>query len=194
MFLFIDIEGSTALAERLGEFAFHRLVNRFVVDDAARTSHRREGNVMSENRNTGTFSAADLRRRMAEREAAKAAEEMRRLKEQQEKQKTVMEEFHKPPDRTPKQVTELVMQLVDRAAERGHSEVQVYRFPNSLCTDHGRRINNSEPDWDQTLEGRPRAGYEFWRDHLRPLGFHLRAQVLEYPGGMPGDIGFFLTW
>jgi hypothetical protein len=26
---------------------------------------------MSENRNTGTFSAADLRRRMAEREAAK---------------------------------------------------------------------------------------------------------------------------
>jgi hypothetical protein len=49
-------------------------------------------------------------------------------------------------------------------------------------------------DWDQTLEGRPRAGYEFWRDHLRPLGFHLRAQVLEYPEGMPGDIGFFLTW
>ena len=31
-FLFIDIEGSTALAERLGELAFHRLVNRFVVD------------------------------------------------------------------------------------------------------------------------------------------------------------------
>jgi len=28
VFLFIDIEGSTALAERLGEFAFHRLVNR----------------------------------------------------------------------------------------------------------------------------------------------------------------------
>ena len=32
VFLFIDIEGSTALAERLGELAFHRLVNRFVVD------------------------------------------------------------------------------------------------------------------------------------------------------------------
>jgi hypothetical protein len=59
---------------------------------------------MSENRNTGTFSGADLRRRMAEREAAKAAEEMRRLKEQQEKQKAVMEEFHKPPDRTPEQL------------------------------------------------------------------------------------------
>ena len=32
VFLFIDIEGSTTLAERLGELAFHRLVNRFVVD------------------------------------------------------------------------------------------------------------------------------------------------------------------
>jgi adenylate cyclase len=35
VFLFLDIEGSTALAERLGELAFHRLVNRFVVDVTA---------------------------------------------------------------------------------------------------------------------------------------------------------------
>ena len=85
---------------------------------------------MSENRGTtrGNFSAADLRRRMAEREAAKAAEEMRHMKEQEEKQKAVMEEFHKPPARTPEQLLEPVMQLVNRAAERGQSEVQIYRF------------------------------------------------------------------
>jgi hypothetical protein len=59
------------------------------------------------------------------------------------------------------------MQLVSRAAERGQSEVQVYRFPNSLCSDRGRKINNSEPGWDETLEGRPAQGYEFWRDHLK---------------------------
>jgi hypothetical protein len=88
----------------------------------------------------------------------------------------------------------LIMQLVGHAADRGQSQVQVYRFPNTMCTDRGRRINNIEPDWPQTLEGRPKAGYEFWHDHLRPLGFGLRAEVLEYPGGMPGDIGFFLTW
>jgi len=34
---------------------------------------------------------------------------------------------------------------------------------------------------------------EFWRDHLRPLGFGLKAEVLEYPGGMPSGIGFILT-
>ena len=151
---------------------------------------------MSENRSTmtGTVSATDLRRRMAEREAAKAAEEMRQMKEQQEKQKAVMAEFHKPPDRTPEQLLQLVMQLVNRAAERGESEVQVYRFPNSLCSDRGRRINNSEPGWEETLEGRPKLGYEFWRDHLRPLGFGLKAEILDYPGGMPGDVGFILTW
>jgi hypothetical protein len=151
---------------------------------------------MSENRNTmtGIVSATDLRRRMAEREAGKAAEEMRQIKEQEEKQKAVMAEFHKPPDRTPEQVLQVVIQLVNRAAERGQSEVQVYRFPNNLCTDGGRRINNSLPNWEETLEGRPKLGYEFWRDHLRPLGFGLRAEILDYPGGMPGDVGFILTW
>ena len=151
---------------------------------------------MSENRSTmtGTVSATDLRRRMAEREAAKAAEEMRQMKEQEEKQKAVMAEFYKPPDRTPEQILQLVTQLVNRAAERGQSEVQVYRFPNSLCSDRGRRINNSEPGWEETLEGRPKLAYEFWHEHLRPLGFGLKAEVLEYPGGMPGDVGFILTW
>ena len=131
---------------------------------------------------------------MAEREAAKAAEEARHMKEEEEKKKAVYEEFFKAPDRTVEQLLQLTMQLVNRAAERGQGEVQVYRFPSGVCSDHGRRINNSLPDWEETLQGRPRLGYEFWRDHMRPLGFGLRAEVLEYPGGMPGDIGFILTW
>jgi len=143
---------------------------------------------------SGTFSAADLKRRMAERAATRAAEELQHMREQEEKQKAVIEEFHKPPARTPEQLLQLIMRLVTQAAESGQSEIQIYRFPNSLCTDGGRRINNSLPDWEKTLEGRPKLGYEFWHDHLRPLGFGLKAEVIEYPGGMPGDIGFFLTW
>ena len=139
------------------------------------------------------FSAADLRRRMVEREMAKAAEELRHMKEQEEKQKAVMEEFHQPPARTPEQLIQLIMQLVTRAAEAGHTEVQVYPFPNDLCTDRGRRINNSLPDWEKTLEGRPKLGYEFWRDHLRPLGFGFKAEVLEYPGECPATSASFLA-
>ena len=150
---------------------------------------------MSSDRNTTqTFSVAEIKRRMAEREAAKAAEELRRMREQEEKQMAVMAEFHKPPERTPEQLLHFVQQLVNHAAEAGQTEVQVYRFPNEMCSDRGRRINNSEAGWEETLEGRPKAAYEFWHDHLRPLGFHLKAEVLDYPGGMPGDIGFFLTW
>ena len=155
---------------------------------------------MSDNRGTtqpvgtGIFTVADLKRRMTEREAAKAAEEARHMQEQEEKQNAVMAEFHKPPERTPEQLLHMVMQLVNGAADRGQTEVQVYRFPNTMCTDRGRRINNSEADWPQTLEGRPKLGFEFWREHLQPLGFGLKAEVLEYPGGMPGDIGFFITW
>ena len=80
---------------------------------------------MSENRSSaqpagpGVFSAADMKRRMAEREAAKAAEEMRHMKEQEEKQKAVMEEFHKPLERTGEQLMQVVMQLVSHAADRG---------------------------------------------------------------------------
>jgi hypothetical protein len=124
---------------------------------------------MSENRGTtrsaapGIFSAADIKLRMTEREAQKAAEELRRMKEQEEKQKAVMAEFHAPPARTPEQLMQLIMQLVSQAADRGQTEVQVYRFPNGLCTDRGRRINNSLPGWEETLEGRPKLGYEFWR-------------------------------
>ena len=155
---------------------------------------------MSDNRSapepagSGIFSVADLKRRMIEREAAKAAEEARHMREQEEKQKAVTEEFQKPPERSPEQLMQLIMQLVSGAADRGQTEVQVYRFPNSMCTDRGRRINNSEADWPETLQGRPKLGFEFWREHLQPLGFGLKAEVLEYPGGMPGDIGFFVTW
>ena len=152
---------------------------------------------MSDNRGatpSGILSAADIKRRMAQREAARAAEEARRREAQEEQQKAVMAEFQKPPARTPEQLLAQIVRLVSQAADRGQTEVQVYRFPNTMCTDRGRRINNVQPDWPETLEGRPKAGYEFWRDHLRPLGFGLKAEVLEYPGGMPGDIGFFVTW
>jgi hypothetical protein len=155
---------------------------------------------MSDTRNptqppgAGAFSAADIKRRMAERDAAKAAEELRHMREQEEHQKAVMDEFHKPPDRTPEQLMQLITTLVDRAADQGQTEVQVYRFPNELCTDQGRAINNFEEGWEKTLTARPKLAYEFWHDRLRPLGFGLKAEILDYPGGMPGDVGLSLTW
>jgi hypothetical protein len=29
---------------------------------------------------------------------------------------------------------------------------------------------------------------------LEPQGYKLRAQIMDFPGGMPGDVGIFLRW
>jgi hypothetical protein len=86
---------------------------------------------MTQPTGAGVFSVADLKRRMAEREAARTAEETRHMRERKEKQKAVMAEFHKPPERTADQLMQLVMGLVNTAAERGQSEVQ--GLPLSEC-------------------------------------------------------------
>ena len=81
-----------------------------------------------------------------------------------------------------------------QAAERGEEEFLLLRFPTQLCNDAGRAINVGEPNWSATLRGEAAEIYLRWEQDLKPHGFGLRAQVLEFPGGMPGDIGLFLTW
>ena len=84
--------------------------------------------------------------------------------------------------------------LVEQAVRAGLTEVQVYRFPNTLCTDHGRAINQQEPGWEDTLTGVPKQLYQFWHKSLRPRGYKLRAQIVYFPGGLPGDVSMTLKW
>jgi molybdopterin-biosynthesis enzyme MoeA-like protein len=81
--------------------------------------------------------------------------------------------------------------LLDRLAR---PSVQVFRFPNHICTDNGRAINQVEDGWEQTLTGVPKEIYEFWKRQLKPRGYHIRYEIIDYPGGMPGDVGIFLSW
>ena len=80
------------------------------------------------------------------------------------------------------------------AAERGAKELLLLKFPSQLCGDGGRAINVADPDWPKSLRGEAAEIYLRWEHDLKPHGFHLTAQVLEFPGGMPGDIGLFLVW
>jgi len=84
--------------------------------------------------------------------------------------------------------------LVEQAVRAGLTEVQVYRFPNTLCTDHGRAINQQEPGWEDTLTGVPKQLYQFWHKSLRRRGYKLRAQIVDFPGGLPGDVSMTLKW
>jgi hypothetical protein len=91
-------------------------------------------------------------------------------------------------------VFERVSRVVKSAAERGEREVLAIRFSSEYCTDRGRAINSFESGWPETLTGFAKRAYEFWQKELEPQGYKLRAQIMDFPGGMPGDVGIFLRW
>jgi hypothetical protein len=92
------------------------------------------------------------------------------------------------------EVMDRVNAVIRTAAEQGLHEVQALTFPASYCNDRGRRINNLEADWPDSLEGFAKRAFDFYSKELKPLGFKLRAQILTYPGGTPGEVGIFLSW
>lgn len=143
------------------------------------------------------MSADDLRAYMTEVEMAKASKMLGAMDKAEEARKKLVDTLRKEIDVTPEKIAEIKHSLANKtraAAGRGEKEVLVMRFPSALCTDKGRAINNAEADWPTTLTGRPRQAYEFWKEHLQPAKYKLRAMIVDWPGGMPGDIAFFLSW
>lgn len=92
------------------------------------------------------------------------------------------------------EASERINNAVRIAAEQGKHEILVLRFPASFCKDGGRRINNFEPDWPDSLDGFGKTAFEFYEKELAPLGYTLRAEVMNFPGGMPGEVGMYLRW
>jgi hypothetical protein len=141
---------------------------------------------------TDLLKPEDLRSIIDDADMAKAREMLEREKKREAEQKDIRDAFMQREIHP--QVKERVNTAVRRAAEQGLHEIQIFVFPATYCNDSGRRINNSEPDWPASLEGFAKRAYEYYAKELRPLGYGLRAQVLDYPGGMLGSIGMFLRW
>jgi hypothetical protein len=127
-------------------------------------------------------------------EADKASDEARRRAREEEEKKALIERLTKPSGLSDEDVMKKAAAIIERAAKNGLTEVEVYRFPNSLCTDRGRAINQQELGWETTLTGIPKEIYEFWHRRLRPLDYKLRVQIVDFAGGVPGDIGITLKW
>jgi len=89
---------------------------------------------------------------------------------------------------------ERINKVIKDAAEQGKHEVLVLRFPSTFCKDGGRCINNFEPDWPKTLSGIAKKAFDYYVKELQPLGYTLRAEIMNFPGGMPGDVGLYLKW
>lgn len=138
--------------------------------------------------------AADCKKRMAEAEAEKASEYMRKQAAADAEKKALFDQLQKPSGVSDEERLKRAAAIINRAVNNGLTEVFVGRFPNALFTDHGRAINQQEQGWEETLTGLPKELYEFWKRYLQPRGYRIRFQIVDWPDGMPGDIGITLSW
>jgi hypothetical protein len=134
----------------------------------------------------------DLKRIADDIDMAKAKKAMEHMKREEEEKAAIKEifmsrEIH--PD-----AKNRINAAIQRAAEQGNRQLLVLEFPASFCNDQGRRINNLEPDWPNSLEGFAKKAHKYFIKELKPLGYKLTAQILDYPGGMPGRVGLYLNW
>ncbi|QFU14791.1 hypothetical protein [Microvirga thermotolerans] len=143
------------------------------------------------------MSAAELRKYMTDVQMARASNDLDSMDRAGKARKDLVKTLSEPIDLSRERlqaITQSLLQKLRTAAQRGETELMAMRFPVDLCSDRGRAINNSEPSWPETLTGRPRQAYELWRDHLKDAGYRLKATIVEWPGGLPGDVGLFLVW
>jgi hypothetical protein len=139
-------------------------------------------------------SAGDFMKKLALAEAEEASKQARQLAEAEAEKKSLLDQLTKPSGLSDEEAIRRAIKIIERAVSNGRTEVQVHRFPNQLCTDRGRAINQQEAGWENTLTGRPKEIYEFWAKYFRPRGYKLRVEIVDFPGGVPGDVAMTLKW
>lgn len=138
--------------------------------------------------------AKETMQKLALAEAEEASKQMRRDAEAAAAQQALIDQLQAPSGVSDEEAIRRAVKIIERAVGSGRTEVQVHRFPNKLCTDHGRAINQQEPDWPGTLTGVPREIYQLWDKYFRPRGYKLKAEIVDFPNGMPGDVAMTLKW
>jgi len=143
---------------------------------------------------TNILSAKELMTKIPKVEGEKASKAIKAHEAAEAEKQELLDRLSRPSGLSDDEVMEKAAAIVNRAVEAGMTSVQVFRFPNHVCTDNGRAINQAEEGWEKTLTGVPKEIYDFWQRQLKPRGYHMRFEIIDYPGGMPGDVGIFLSW
>ena len=138
--------------------------------------------------------AEEAKERLALADAERALEATRRKERLEVEKRALIDKLTKPSGVPDEEATKRAAIMIQNVIKNGLNEVQVYRFPNSMCTDQGRAINQQEAGWENTLTGVPKEILEFWRRVLKPRGYRLSAQIVEFSEGLPGDVGLTLKW
>ena len=138
--------------------------------------------------------AKQIQREAALKEAEKADQYARLAAAAESEKRALIEQLNRPSGKSEAEKIQLASTIIQRAVRNGLTEVQVYRFPNSLCTDKGRAINQQEAGWENTLTGIPKEIFQLWVDYLKPRGYRISYQIIDYSGGVPGDIAITIAW
>jgi len=149
---------------------------------------------MSKNIDDLLPTAKDIQKQAALKEAENADKAVKAMLAAEEEKRLMIEKLSKPSGLSEDEKVQLASTVIQRAVRNGLSEVQVYRFPNVMLTDRGRAINQQEAGWEETLTGIPKEIFQLWTDYLKPRGYRIRYQIIDFPGGMPGDIAITISW
>jgi hypothetical protein len=160
----------------------------------ARTGHRLQEGKLTSTIDEILPSAKDFMKKLALTEIEEASKQARKDKHAAAERKALLDHLKAPTGVSDEEGIRRGVKLIERAVSNGLTEVQVYRFPNALCTDHGRAINQQEPGWENTLTGVPKEIYLLWERHFKARGYKLKAEIVNFPDGMPGDVGITLKW
>ena len=139
-------------------------------------------------------SAKEVMQEIALAEAEEVKKQARAQAEAEAEKKALIEQLRKPPGTSDEEAIRRGLEIIQRAIKNRRTEIEIIRFPNQVCTDKGRAINQQEPGWENTLTGAPKEIYQFWHKYFRPRGYKLRVQVVDFPDGLPGDIGMTVSW
>src|SRR5258708_18940401 len=104
--------------------------------------------------------AGQILKEAALKEAEKAEEYACLAAAVESEKRALIERLIQPSGKSEEEKVQLASTVIQRAVRNGMTEVQVYRFPNSLCTDKGRAINQQEAGWESTLTGIPKEIYQ----------------------------------
>ena len=149
---------------------------------------------MSEKPNQLLPNAKDFMKKLALAELEEADKEAKAFARAEAEKKALLEQLKKPLGISDEEAIKRAVTIIERAVKNGKTEVQVHRFPNALCSDRGRAINQQESGWEQTLAGVPKEIYDLWNRHFRERGYKLRAEIIDFTGGLPGDVALTLSW
>ena len=138
--------------------------------------------------------AVDCRMKIAKVEAEKASDYISKQAAAEAEKKALLDKLSNPSGVSDEERMKRAANIINRAVNNGLTEVLVGTFPNQVCTDRGRAINQQEQGWEDTLTGLPREIFDFWKKHLQPRGYKVKYQIVNFPNGMPGDIGITLSW